>query len=119
MQTLANLSSSRDVTRQVEINYGSLSRFVEFYRCYKSALEFQLIKRTPELLEILNNNAVNVSNSNGGANNAHTNRTSTSVRRRKSLRNSVNIGFMGKDSGDSFCSAADALKAKVLNANDR
>ncbi len=127
MQTLANLSSSRDVTRQVEINYGSLARFVEFYRSYKQALEYQLVRNTPELIDVLAANAavaqasiLNAGNVFSGA----TNRSSAALpaaavrSRRKSLRSSVSNAFLN-NSSEGLNSAVEALKAKVLNANDR
>lgn len=53
MQTLANLSSSRDVLRQVEINNGALARLEGYFANYKEALKFQLDQRKPDLLEAL------------------------------------------------------------------
>lgn len=53
MQTLANLSASRDVLRQVEINNGALARLEGYYANYKEALKFQLDQKKPELLEAL------------------------------------------------------------------
>lgn len=54
MQTLANLSSSRDVLRQVEINNGALARLEGYFANYKEALKYQLDQKKPELLEALN-----------------------------------------------------------------
>ncbi len=53
MQTLANLSSSRDVLKQVEINNGAIARMEGYYANYKEALIFQLDQRKPDLLESL------------------------------------------------------------------
>jgi hypothetical protein len=57
MQTLANMSSSRDVFRQVEINQGAIARLEEYYGHYKTALMHQLDQRKPDLLECLMNPA--------------------------------------------------------------
>lgn len=68
MQTLANLSSSRDVLKQVEINQSSLLRLVDFYKPYRDALDFQLTRRAPEMIEALNamnNTAPGAGGSNG------------------------------------------------------
>lgn len=54
MQTLANLSSSRDVLRQVEINNAALARLEGYYANYKEALIHQLDQKKPDLLEALN-----------------------------------------------------------------
>ena len=126
MQTLANLSSSRDVHRQVEINLGSLSRFVQFYPHYKAALEFQLVKKAPEMVDVLNANAavaqaniMNTGNTFGGGNGRSSAVLPTAIRsRRKSLRSSVSNAFLN-NSNEGLNSAVEALKAKVLNANDR
>lgn len=132
MQTLANMSSSRDVLRQAEINMGSLGRFITFYCNYKAALEYQLVKRTPELIDILNTNAVVAqatmsmhNNSNNTFSGGATSRSSAAAAppaalksRRKSLRSSVSTTFMN-NTNEGLTAAAEALKAKVLNANDR
>lgn len=128
MQTLCNLSASRDVTRQVEINFGSLSRFIEFYRNYRAALEYQLVCKTPELLDVLNHNA-SAAQANmikeaafGGASTSRTSGVAalpTAVRaRRKSLRSSVSNAFIN-NSSEGLNAAVESLKAKVLNFNDR
>lgn len=128
MQTLCNLSASRDVTRQVEINYGSLSRFIEFYRNYRAALEYQLESKTPELLDVLNHNA-STAQANmikeaafGGASTSRVSGAGalpTAVRaRRKSLRSSVSNAFIN-NSSEGLNAAVESLKAKVLNFNDR
>jgi len=54
MQTLANLSSSREVFRQVEINNAALVRLEAYYANYRSALVHQLESKKPELLNNLN-----------------------------------------------------------------
>lgn len=53
MQTLANLSSSRDVLKQAEINSASLHRLEVFYKHYKAAVEYQMNQRTTELVASL------------------------------------------------------------------
>lgn len=53
MQTLANLSSSRDVLKQVEINNTGLIRMKDYYKAYREALEFQLSKYTPDMIDAL------------------------------------------------------------------
>ncbi len=53
MQTLANMSSSRDVNRQVDVNVASMARMESFYQSYQSALQYQLVRKTPELLDAL------------------------------------------------------------------
>jgi len=50
MQTLANLSSSRDVLKQVEINTASMTRMEAFYKHYKAALEYQMDHHTADLV---------------------------------------------------------------------
>jgi hypothetical protein len=54
MQTLANLSSSRDVLKQGEINQASLLRLNDYYKNYRDSLDFQLTRRSPEMIESLN-----------------------------------------------------------------
>ena len=54
MQTLANISASREVLRQVEINNGAVARLEGYYANYKEALRFQLDQKKPDLLEALN-----------------------------------------------------------------
>lgn len=58
MQTLANLSSSRDVLKQVDINQSSLGKLREYYTHYREALEFQLTKRLPEMVDALTQSAL-------------------------------------------------------------
>ena len=53
MQTLANMSSSREVMRQVEINHSAMARLDAFYSSYRRALHHQLNSKTPELLDVL------------------------------------------------------------------
>lgn len=127
MQTLCNLSSSRDVSRQVDINYGSLSRFIEFYRNYRAALEYQLVSKTPELLDVLNTSASTAQANmmkEASFNGNTTSRVSgvglaTAVRaRRKTLRSSVSSAFIN-NSSEGLNAAVESLKAKVLNMNDR
>lgn len=65
MQTLANLSSSRDVLRQVEINNAALARLEGFYANYKEALMHQLDQKKPDLLEVLNPTGISSSASSG------------------------------------------------------
>jgi len=124
MQTLANLSASREVTRQVDVNFGSLTRFIEYYRNYKLALEYQLVKRSPELVEILNATATqtqaNIMSFGAGQS---TSRASASLpaavrSRRKSIRSSVNTGFIN-NTNEGLSQTVETLKSKVLNANDR
>jgi hypothetical protein len=54
MQTLVNLSSSRDVLKQVDINMASLQRLSDFYKAYRESLDFQLTRRAPEMIDSLN-----------------------------------------------------------------
>jgi hypothetical protein len=61
MQTLANLSSSRDVLRQVEINNGAMARLEGYYANYKEALKHQLDTKKPELLEALSSSSAGAS----------------------------------------------------------
>eukprot|EP00981_Chlorochromonas_danica_P003688 scaffold681_cov173-Ochromonas_danica.AAC.51 len=53
MQTLANLSSSRDVQKQGEINGTALNRLQNHYEIYRQALDYQLTRYTPDMIEVL------------------------------------------------------------------
>jgi hypothetical protein len=53
MQTLANLSSSRDVPKQAEINLSSLARLRDYYNSYRIALQFQLLKSATFMADAL------------------------------------------------------------------
>lgn len=53
MQTLVNLSSSRDVLKQIEINQHALTRIQEYYKNYREALEFQLSVQSPVMIDML------------------------------------------------------------------
>lgn len=66
MQTLANLSSSRDVLKQVDINTSSFSRLDQYYKNYRKVLEQQLIKKIPEMVAYLSSNKKNSSDSFSG-----------------------------------------------------
>ena len=52
-QTLANVSSARDVLRQVEVNNTAMARLHTFYANYRQALMFQLDQQKPDLLALL------------------------------------------------------------------
>lgn len=82
MQTLANLSSSRDVLKQVEINNGAIARLEGYYNNYKEALVFQLDAKKPDLLEALSpkeSTSSSGSNSGGGGLLGSNNNSSNSV----------------------------------------
>lgn len=53
MQTLANLSSSRDVLKMIDINLSSFHRLESFYKNYRDAVDFQLTRRAPDMIEVL------------------------------------------------------------------
>lgn len=53
MQTLANLSSSRDVQKQGDINGTALNRIQNYYDIYRQALDYQLTRYTPDMIEVL------------------------------------------------------------------
>ena len=44
MQTLANMSSPRDVHRQIDMNHVSMTRITTYFNRYRSTLEYQLMK---------------------------------------------------------------------------
>lgn len=53
MQTLANLSASRDVFKQIEINNGSKERLSVFYESYRAALTHQLSANADKMKNVL------------------------------------------------------------------
>lgn len=135
MQTLANLSSSRDVLKQVEINLCALTRIKDYYRLYRDALDYQLVRFTPDMVDALAgaqpqppigspgmprptspgrqslspNPAASVSASMAGP--------STLKRRKSFLRPSVVASSNGQN--DALTAAVSILKTKVLQYNDR
>jgi hypothetical protein len=135
MQTLANLSASRDVLRQVEINNGALARLEGYYANYKEALKFQLDQRKPDLLEALSpssQTSPSPSVSSNGSNRTPARRMPSAsfmagsgssvspppqgevgggMRRRKSLRESIG--------NDQLMNTVNTLAAKVVSHNDR
>ncbi len=146
MQTLANLSSSRDVLKQVDINQSSLGKLREYYTHYREALEFQLTKRLPEMVDALTQSAIEqqqqmmqqASIDGGSPSISGPSTTSMAGRgpvRRKSHRPSlfpgtsfignitVNTGQMniGVSQSDilNFTTKVEQLSVKVLNYNDR
>jgi hypothetical protein len=137
MQTLANLSSSRDVLKQVDINQSSLGKLREYYAHYREALEFQLTKRLPEMVDALTQSTIEQFQGAGEAGNPSISGPSGLTRgpsRRKSHRPSIFPGasFMGNptvNTGQSvgvtqadianFTSKVEQLSLKVLNYNDR
>ena len=44
MQTLANMSGSKDVHRQIDVNQTSIARITTYYNRFKSTLQYQLLK---------------------------------------------------------------------------
>eukprot|EP00599_Poterioochromonas_sp_BG-1_P008165 CAMPEP_0173134596 /NCGR_PEP_ID=MMETSP1105-20130129/1387_1 /TAXON_ID=2985 /ORGANISM="Ochromonas sp., Strain BG-1" /LENGTH=1267 /DNA_ID=CAMNT_0014046427 /DNA_START=161 /DNA_END=3965 /DNA_ORIENTATION=- len=136
MQTLANLSSSRDVLKQVEINQASLTRLNEFYRSYRDSLDFQLTRRAPEMIEALNA-MVPATNSATGSSSSFSNPSGQSIIgtvntgpgslqpqksfiRRKSVRQSLNTSHFGSSpSSEAVSQAVIQLKIKVLSFSDR
>ena len=144
MQTLANLSSSRDVLKQVEINQSSLLRLSEFYRSYRDALDFQLTRRAPEMIEALNMMQAVNNNSNNGANatGSFSNPSGQSITspgsangssplpgsarglvRRRSVRpsmlNATGGAFGASPTSEAVSQAVIQLKIKVLSYSDR
>eukprot|EP01038_Epipyxis_sp_PR26KG_P012151 gene12151-16271_t len=131
MQTLANLSSSRDVSRQVEINIASLTRIESFYKNYRLALEFQLRKKAPELIDAVNREAINgmsTAAANFAASNSTNNRLSAIGRRESKLsrRLSARMSFSAANghtgqspTKESLQSIASSLTNKVLASNDK
>ena len=86
MQTLANLSSSRDVLKQAEINSASLHRLEVFYKHYKAALEYQMNQRTAELVASLE---TPLPSDTGGAQDDVTRPSSNSPAHASSLRSTL------------------------------
>lgn len=64
MQTLVNLSSSRDVLKQVEINQASLNRLQDYFKSYRDALEYQLTVRSGDMMEVLTGRSQQMNNAN-------------------------------------------------------
>ena len=118
MQTLANLSSSRDVLKQVDINQTSLARLMEFYQHYKAAVDYQLTRRTPEMIDCLNNNNNN-SNHNQNGNSVDNGVARSMVRRKSRASFTGNYGLPQQEVSASLTTAVDQLKLKVLSYNDR
>lgn len=58
-QSLVNMSSSRDVLRQVEINNTAIARVAHHYANYRNALAHQLDQRKPEYLATLFQSGLN------------------------------------------------------------
>lgn len=138
MQTLANLSSSRDVLKQVEINNYSSARLTNFYLNYKAALEYQLSARMPEMIESLCVNSVSdTSMPNSPMQSLPTVVTSPSsvfsqstsvspppvpgkLSRKKSIRHSISSGNLNSHiNSEALKAAVVQLKQKVLVYNDR
>lgn len=117
MQTLANLASSRDVLKQVDINQASLARMMEFYRNYREALDYQLTRRTPEMVDCLSMNTTAA-----GAN-PSISLPQKSIVRRKSYAQSFSGATNGNNGGPepsgTINTAVEQLKSKVLSYNDR
>jgi hypothetical protein len=149
MQTLANLSSSRDVMKQVEINQLSLQRLTEFFKAYREALDFQLTRRAPEMIDAINtlqNPVPSTSGSfsnpagqsingqppslstGGGAGSLNNNSPlgggggvshQKSFLRRKSVRQSLVSPFGSEPNSEAVSQAVIQLKIKVLSFSDR
>lgn len=114
MQTLANMSSSRDVLKQIEINQSSLARLREHYPHYRAALSHQLDYNRDDMALTL------LSGANG---NTSTNRQSTAQQkgptRRKSTRNSLHGAGLDGANSESVNRTVEQLISKVLQYNDR
>jgi hypothetical protein len=113
MQTLANLSSSRDCLKQGEINFAALVRLRSFFQAYRAALTYQLDANREKMtvfIQTMNNN---------GTNTAPTRNTLAQLRK-GSMRNSIyignNTGGIPKEMVDR---KVEQFVTKVLQYNDR
>jgi hypothetical protein len=135
MQTLANLSSSRDVLKQAEINSASLHRLQVFYKHYKAALEYQMNHRTAELVASLE---APLSSDMGGTQDdvtrpssnspAQASLRSTLMIKGKSIRQSISNRFTTINAGNHNAATYNAsvmtatietIKQKVMSSMDR
>lgn len=56
MQTLANMSGSKDVQRQVDLNQVTMARISDYYNRFKSTLQYQLTKISAFHINIMSSN---------------------------------------------------------------
>lgn len=124
MQTLANLSSSRDCLKQGEINNATLARLRTFFQGYRAALLFQLDSnrhKMADFIQTMNNNQPNITTMNP--------RNTMSQFRNRSMRNSIYIGANNANASNPNATGSIAKEmvdrkveqfvTKVLQYNDR
>ncbi len=125
MQTLANLSSSRDVLKQVDINQGSLSRLKDYFKNYREALDYQLIRYTPEMIDALASAQQDKAARRQSFANAHTSTNNANASGIKLRRSSFRWPSMSSVvvnnaiHNEALSAAVSLLKAKVLGYSDR
>jgi hypothetical protein len=113
MQTLANLSSSRDCLKQGEINFAALARLRSFFQAYRAALQYQLEanrEKMADFIQTMNSNSANVTPM----------RNTLAQLRKGSMRNSI---YFGNNSGgipkEMVDRKVEQFVTKVLQYNDR
>lgn len=131
MQTLANLSSSRDCLKQGEINFASLVRLKGFFANYRAALSYQLEfnrEKMADYIQTMNSNlggtAANGSAAAAAAPAPAPTRGNLQQMRNRALRNSIFIGGAAGASGgsigrDIIDRKVEVFVTKVLQYNDR
>jgi hypothetical protein len=140
MQTLANISSSRDVLKQSDINLSSNARLKPFYQSYRAALNYQLQQSRTKMADYIfeaNNTTAAILAAASMANTANQSAATTTVNtaiperqkssqfmlapRSKSLRNSMYVGGSTDTSlsMESVNRKVEELVVKVLQHNDR
>lgn len=113
-QTISNLSSSRNVLRQVEINNAAMARLHSYYANYRTALVHQLDQKKPDLLDALKRTAKNACTTGGSFATAFGPTGGTPLNRgRNSLRDSQGAG------NEVTMDSVDTIASKVVSANDR
>lgn len=134
MQTLANLSSSRDCLKQGEINFASLVRLKGFFGNYRAALSYQLEFNREKMADYIQTMNSNLGGTGGNAANGSAAAAAASApaptrgnlqqMRNRAMRNSIFIGGAAGASGgsigrDIIDRKVEVFVTKVLQYNDR